>query len=86
MAFKREKNRNEYRLTPHEERLMRNYDYLEDIISGINSQATVLQMSGYFKESIEVYDRKFQYIRKSQPSQEVLDKHTIEMGDVYMMN
>ena len=43
-------------------------------------------MSGYFKESIEVYDRKFQYIRKSQPSQDVIDKHAIEMGDVYRMN
>ena len=43
-------------------------------------------MSGYFKESIEVYDRKFQYIRRSQPSQEILDKHTIHMGDVYLMN
>lgn len=86
VAFKREKNRDSYRLSPWEEKLIRNYDYLEDIIGNIDSQATVLQMSGYFKESIEVYDRKFQYIRKSQPSQEVLDKHTIHMGDVYLMN
>lgn len=43
-------------------------------------------MSGYYKESLEVYDKKYQFIRNSQPSQEVMDRHTIELGDVFMMN
>lgn len=29
--------------------LTRNYDYLEDLMGKVDSQATVLQMSGYFK-------------------------------------
>lgn len=29
--------------------LTRNYDYLEDLMGKIDSQATVLQLSGYFR-------------------------------------
>jgi hypothetical protein len=31
---------------------MRNYDYLEDMMAKVDSQATVLQLSGYYKESL----------------------------------
>lgn len=35
--------------------LLKNYDYLEDILSKIESQAPVLQMSGHFKDSLKIY-------------------------------
>ncbi len=31
---------------------MRNYDYLEDMLANVDSQATLLQLSGYYKESL----------------------------------
>jgi tetratricopeptide (TPR) repeat protein len=34
----------------------------------INSQAAILQMSGYFKESLEVYENKSDFLRKSNAS------------------
>lgn len=43
-------------------------------------------MSGYFKDSLKIYDHKLQIIRQSQPSQEILDRHTIELGDAYRIN
>jgi len=46
------------RLNDKESILLRNYDYLEDLIKKDDSQAVILQMSGYFKESLEVYERK----------------------------
>ena len=49
---------------------MRNYDYVEELIRRDNSQAVILQMSGYFKESLEVYDRKVEYLRKIGASEE----------------
>jgi tetratricopeptide (TPR) repeat protein len=85
VVCKREKERNS-RLNPHQLNLLRNYDYLEDIISRINSQATILQMSGYFQDSLEVYNQKLSVIRKSQASQELLDEHTIQLGDAYRIN
>lgn len=45
--------------------LTRNYDFLEDLMGKVDGQATLLQMSGYFKDSIDIYDKKVDYIRKS---------------------
>ena len=52
------------RLTENEAILLRNYDYVEELIRKDNSQAIILQMSGYFKESLDVYDRKVEYLKK----------------------
>jgi hypothetical protein len=43
-------------------------------------------MSGHFQDSLLIHSQKLQQIRKSQPSQEVLDKHTIDLGDAYRIN
>ena len=40
------------RLTENETILLRNYDYLQNLIEKDNSQAVILQMSGYFKETL----------------------------------
>lgn len=85
IAVVREKERN-VRLKPFEQNLLRNYDYLQDVTSRISSQATILQMSGYFEDSLLIYNQKLEMIRKSQPSQQVLDKHRIELGDAYRIN
>lgn len=45
--------------------LIRNYDYVEELIRNDNSQAVILQMSGYFKESLEVYDKKVEYLKQA---------------------
>ena len=45
-----------------------NFDYLEDMMLKIDSQATLLQLSGYYQESLEVYDKKVDFIRKSNES------------------
>ena len=49
VSYKRSHRRNQYKLDKFEENLLRNYDYLEDLITNINSQAGSLQMSGFFK-------------------------------------
>lgn len=43
-------------------------------------------MSGYFKESLEVYDRKVEYLKKINASEAELAKYTILRGDAYRMN
>ena len=74
------------RLTPFEERLIRNFDYVEDLMKNVNDQAKVLQMSGHLKDSITIYNQRIEQIRKSEPSKEIIDKHIIEMGDAYRIN
>jgi hypothetical protein len=32
--------------------LTRNYDFIEDLMSKVDGQATLLQMSGYYKDSL----------------------------------
>lgn len=39
-------------MTKMELDLMRNYDYLEDLLIKVDSQATLLQISGYYQESL----------------------------------
>jgi hypothetical protein len=53
------------RLTDNEAMLLRNFDYVEELIRNDNSQAAILQMSGYFKEALEVYDRKVEALRQT---------------------
>jgi hypothetical protein len=65
--------------------LLRNYDYVEELIRRDNSQAVILQMSGYFKESLEVYDKKVDYLRKVNAKEEELAKYVILRGDAYRM-
>ena len=45
--------------------MTRNYDFLEDLMSKVDGQATILQINGYYKDSLEVYDRKVDLIRKT---------------------
>lgn len=52
-------------MSRYEEDLMRNYDYLQDLIIKIDSQATILQLSGYHSEGLEIYDKKVNFIRKT---------------------
>ena len=42
-------------------------------------------MSGYFKESLEVYDRKVEFLEKSNASKAELSKFMILRGDAYRM-
>ena len=45
-------------MTEKETILLRNFDYLQDLLTKDSSQAAVLQTCGYFKEALEVYDQK----------------------------
>jgi hypothetical protein len=62
-------------------KLLRNFDYLEDLMMKIDSQATLLQLSGYYKESLEVYDKKVDFIRKTAESEESVNKCLIFKAD-----
>ena len=66
--------------------MIRNYDYIEDLMRTINNQAKVLQISGHLKDSLIIYNQKIEHIRKTQPPKEVIDRHIIEMGDAYRIN
>ena len=57
LSHKRQFQRSD-RLTPQEERLIRNYDYIEDLMRTINNQAKVLQISGHLKDSLIIYNQK----------------------------
>ena len=74
------------RLTENETVLLRNYDYLQNIIEKDNSQAIVLQMSGYFKETLEVYDKKVEYLKKIRAPEAELNKYIILRGDAFRLN
>ena len=45
--------------------LTRNYDFLKDLMKKVDGQATLLQINGYYKDSLEVYDRKVDLKRKT---------------------
>ena len=42
---------------------------MEDLMAKIDGQATLLQMSGYYKDSLDIYDKKVDFIRKSSESE-----------------
>ena len=66
--------------------LLRNYDYLEQTIKKDNSQAIILQMNGYFKESLQIYQKKVEYLRKIKAPETQLCKYTLLTGDAYRLN
>lgn len=45
--------------------LTRNYDFVEDLMGKVDGQATLLQLSGYFKDSLDIYDKRVDFIRKT---------------------
>jgi uncharacterized protein YbgA (DUF1722 family) len=65
---------------------LRNFDYIEELIRRDNSQAVILQISGYFKESLEIYDKKVEFLRKTKAPETDLAKFIILRGDSYRMN
>jgi hypothetical protein len=77
----RRQSENRLKMSKMELDLMRNYDYLEDMLVKVDSQATLLQLSGYYKESLEVYSRKVDAIRKTSESEENMDRCNIRKAD-----
>jgi tetratricopeptide (TPR) repeat protein len=47
----------------------------------IDSQATLLQLSGYYKESLEIYNKRVESIRKTNESSDVMDRSIICKAD-----
>ena len=45
--------------------LTRNYDFIEDVMTRIDGQATLLQLSGYYKDSLDIYDKKVEHLKKT---------------------
>lgn len=84
VAQKREKQ--EERLYPFEENLMRNYDYLEELMKGTRPQAKILQFSGFFEDSLKLYFMRLEKLREINESKEKMDEHLIEVGDAYRTN
>lgn len=60
---------------------MRNYDYLEDMMAKVDSQATLLQLYGYHSESLQVYNKKIDSIRRTNDSEESVGKCIIRKAD-----
>lgn len=63
--------------------LMRNYDYLEDQLEKVDSQATLLQLSGYYKESMEVFDKRVDSIRRTNDSEDNMHRCLVRKGDAF---
>lgn len=78
----------EFRLamTKTELDLTRNYDFLEDLMSKVDGQATLLQMSGYYKDSLEIYDKKVDFVRKSSQSEETINRCLIRKADALALS
>jgi hypothetical protein len=66
--------------------LTRNYDFIEDLMSKVDGQATLLQISGYYKDSLDIYDRKVDFIRKTNESEEVMNRCMIKKGDALALS
>ena len=54
--------------------LTRNYDFIQDLVKKVDGQATLLQINGEYKDSLEVYDRKVYFIRKTEYSSSVMNQ------------
>ena len=65
--------------------LTRNYDFIEDLMGKVDGQATILQISGYYKDSLEIYDKKVDFIRKTNESDDTMNKCLIRKGDALAM-
>ena len=44
--------------------LTRNYDFFQDLVSKVDGQATLLQSSGYYQDSIDLYEKKISSVKK----------------------
>lgn len=66
--------------------LTRNYDFIEDLMSKVDGQATLLQMSGYYKDSLQIYDKKVDFIRKTNESQETMNRCLIRKADALALS
>lgn len=77
----RRQNENRPKMTKMDLDLMRNYDYLEDMLFKVDSQATLLQLSGYYKESLDILNKKVENIRKTKDSDESVDRCIIRKAD-----
>lgn len=66
--------------------LTRNYDFFEDLISRVDGQATLLQVSGYYKDSLDIYDKKVDFIRKTNESEDVMNKCLLRKGDALALS
>jgi tetratricopeptide (TPR) repeat protein len=75
-------NREENKLTKLDFDLMRNYDYLEDMMSKVDSQATLLQLAGYYDDALQIYDQRVINIRNSANEEEdSMNRCLIRKGD-----
>lgn len=52
----------------------------------IRNQGNVLQLSGYYKECIEIYNRKLEEITRTNKPAAMLDEYKIEKGDALKMS
>lgn len=52
----------------------------------IDGQATLLQISGYYKDSLDIYDKKVDFIRKTNESEEVMNRCLIKKGDALVLS
>lgn len=80
-SYIRRQNKDRPKMTKMELDLMRNYDYLEDMLVKVDSQATLLQLSGYYKESLDIFNKKVDHIRETKDSEESMDRCIIRKAD-----
>jgi hypothetical protein len=74
------------RVTDKETMLLRNYDYLQYLVEPDKSQAVVLKMHGYFKESLEIYEKKVEFLKAVKAPASEISKYQILRGDAYRLN
>lgn len=73
-------------MTDKETMLLRNYDYLQYLVEPDKSQAVVLKMHGYFRESLEIYEKKVEYLKGINAPASEISKYQILRGDAYRLN
>ena len=66
--------------------LTRNYDFIEDVMTKIDGQATLLQLSGYYKDSLDIYDKKVEHLKKTSKQYEAIYQCMIHKGDALAIN
>lgn len=86
MDKKRQSEQARLGMTKIELDLTRNYDFIEDLMSKVDGQATLLQLSGYYKDSLEIYDKKVDFIRKTNESEETMNRCLIRKADALALS
>ena len=61
-------------------------DYLQDLLRRDISQAVILQMTSYFKEALDVYDRKVEFLQRVGAPKTQINKFILLRGDAYRLN